>query len=109
MVELHGEEREIALKSGNLMKLRMLLKRKKCGKLKNRLGAQGFLEALWLTAGKGPSPVLRQESLRALIFGGGIDGEFACIDVSTAFLQASAYTIDGYIRYATYCEYRGYR
>jgi hypothetical protein len=29
MVELHGEEREIALKSGNLMKLRMLLKRKK--------------------------------------------------------------------------------
>ena len=32
MVELHGEEREIALKSGNLIKLRMLLKRKKCFK-----------------------------------------------------------------------------
>ena len=83
------------------MKLRMLLKRKKCGRLKSRLVAQGFLEAWWLTAGKESSPVLRQESLRALIFGGGIDDEFACIDVSTAFLQASAYTIDDYIRYAT--------
>ena len=107
MIELHGEERDIALKSGNLMKLRMLLKRKKCGRLKSRLVAQGFLEAWWLTAGKESSPVLRQESLRALIFGGGIDDEFACIDVSTAFLQASAYTIDDYIRYATYREYRG--
>ena len=60
-----------------------------------------------MTAGKESSPVLRQESLRALIFGGGIDDEFACIDVSTAFLQVSAYTIDDYIRYATYREYRG--
>ena len=65
MIELHGEERDIALKSGNLMKLRMLLKRKKCGRLKSRLVAQGFLEAWWLTAGKESSPVLRQESLRA--------------------------------------------
>ena len=72
--------------------------------------AQGFLEAWWLTAGKESSPVLRQESLRALIFGGGIDDEFASTDVSrlsTALLQASAYTIDDYIRYATYREYRG--
>ena len=53
--------------------------------------AQGFLEAWWLTAGRESSPVLRQEPLRALIFGGGIDDEFACNDVSTAFLQASAY------------------
>ena len=44
MIELHGEEREIALKSGNLMKLRILLKREKCGRLKSRLVAQGFLE-----------------------------------------------------------------
>ena len=83
-------EREAVLRSGVAMRLRMILERKRDGRRKGRLVAQGFLEPGWMTQGKEDSPVASGMSIKALFFGaaGCIDDDvIGAIDVSTAFLQ----------------------
>ena len=103
-------EREAVLRSGVAMRLRMILERKRDVRRKGRLVGQEFLEPEWMTRGKEESPVASGMSIKALFFGaaGCIDDDMiGAIDVSTAFLQAKAYSGEEVNRYATFREYEG--
>ena len=103
-------ERQAVLRSGVAMRLRMILERKRDGRRKGRLVGQGFLEPELMTRGKEDSPVASGMPIKALFFGaaGCIDDDIiGTIDVSTAFLQAKAYSGEAVNRYATFREYKG--
>ena len=99
------------LKSGKYVKLRMNPEpKKRTGRKKCRLIAQGFMEPYSWDPGPTDSPVVCFDSLGTLLFKGGRSNEvISSVDISTAFLQADEFGQEESPRYVTYQPYKGAR
>ena len=88
--------------------MRMLLSRKRNGRLKGRMVAQGFMEPYSWDTTSSYSPVACLASIRTLLFmSGAPDDVISSVDVSTAFLQADEFGPDEPDRYVAYAPYKG--
>jgi hypothetical protein len=108
LVELTPGEAARVRVSYLLPKLRMLLARKRCGRLKARLILQGFQEPFeWDHGVSNASPVAYLATVRALLARAGSGRVISSRDVSVAFLQSSAYGPGEDARYVSYVPYKG--
>lgn len=105
---LSPEEWERVAKSGEAVRLRMILEPKADGRKKGRLICQGFREPKWWDKGPVDSPVASLATIRTLIFMCGAVGDIlSSIDISTAFLQAESFGPDEPKRFVSYQGYKG--
>jgi len=109
LTRVHGDEAAAVLKSGNYVKLRMNPEpKKRTGRKKMRLVAQGFMEPFGWDKGTADAPVAHLSSVRTLVFRGGAADEcLSSVDVRTAFLQAEEFDASDATRYVVYQPYKG--